>query len=206
MVGNLGALNWALENGLKVNTDYSFNIFNPYALRFIVDKGVEAATLSPELSLKQINQFTDLSKAELIVQGELILMVSEYCMLSGMLGEGQRYCKEKFCQQDNYYIKDEKGYAFPLATDRYCRFYLFNSRTLNMMENLDKLLKLKPYSLRIEAHRLNDEQIAQTVAIYKETLNKFNQGITLDLFTNKLELEKISNSPLTKGHYYRGVL
>lgn len=206
MVGNLGALNWALGNNFKVSADYTLNIFNPYTLKFMVDQGVEAGTLSPELSLKQVGHFPDLSQAELIVHGELILMTSEYCMLSGILGNGTSYCKEKFCQQDNYYIKDDKGYAFPIETDRNCRFYLFNSRTLSMIENLDKMLKLKPYALRIEAHRLDDKQIAKTIAIYKNALKELKLNIHPDLLNYKLELEKINNSPFTKGHYYRGVL
>ena len=206
MISNLGALNWCRENHLSASTDYTLNIFNPYALRFILDKNVSTICLSPELTLKQINQFPDLSKAELVVHGELILMVSEYCMLSGVLGNGASYCKEKYCRRDKYYIKDEKGYAFPIETDRNCRFYVFNSRTLCMVENLDKLIRRGPCALRIEAYRLDKEQIAKTVGIYRRVLDQLYKEIIPDLSKSKQELEQISNSALTKGHYYRGVL
>ncbi|HZK42692.1 MAG TPA: DUF3656 domain-containing protein [Syntrophomonadaceae bacterium] len=206
MVSNFGALNWCMQNKIEPVADYTFNIYNPYSLRFLLDKKIKRISLSPELNLKQINQFPDLSRVELIVHGDLILMTSEYCMLTGVLGNGKHPCKERYCEHNNYFIQDEKGFRFPVTTDAYCRFYVFNSRTLSMLEDLEKLTKKKPYALRIEAHRLSGEQLTRTVSIYRQVLEQINSNSKPDLLKAKLELTEVSSSPFTKGHYYRGVL
>lgn len=206
MVGNLGALNWCKEKGLNAIADYTFNFFNPYALRYILKKNIKRFCLSPELTLKQIAKFPDLSKAELIVHGDLILMTSQYCMLSGVLSKGEKPCRERMCRRNNYFIQDDKGFRFPIVTDAYCRFYVLNSRTLCMIEDLHKLIKLKPYALRIEAHKLRGEELTKTIAIYREALDQINNNLKPDLLEYKMRLMNISNSSFTKGHYYRGVL
>ena len=45
---------------------------------------------------------------------------------------------------------DEKGYEFPVATDEQCRFYVFNSRRLCLLDDLQQLWPLGCESLRIE--------------------------------------------------------
>ncbi|NLB89096.1 MAG: U32 family peptidase, partial [Syntrophomonadaceae bacterium] len=206
MAGNLGALNWCRQNNIKVTADYTLNFFNPYALRYIIEKDIDRVCLSPELTLKQMAKFPDLTKAELLVHGDLILMTSQYCMLSGVLSTGEKPCQGRICRKNNYYLQDDKGFRFPVVTDAYCRFYVLNSRTLCMIEDLHKLIKLKPYALRIEAHRLKGEQLTKTISIYRQALEQINNKQKPDLLGYKKELESISNSSFTKGHYYRGVL
>lgn len=206
LVGNLGALYWCKRNNLDMIADYTFNFFNPYALRYIIEKNVKRVCLSPELNLKQIAKFPDLSKAELIVHGDLAVMTSEYCMLSGVLSKGEKPCRERICRRDNYYIQDDKGFSFPIVTDANCRFYVLNSRTLCMIEDLYKLIKLKPYALRIEAHRLRGEELTKTITIYRQALDQINNNLKPELLEYKKQLGNISSSSFTKGHYYRGVL
>lgn len=206
MAGNLGSLYWCRKNNIKVTADYTLNFFNPYALRYIIEKGIERVCLSPELTLKQMAGFPDLSKAELIVHGDLILMTSQYCMLSGVLSQGEKPCQGRFCRRNDYYLQDDKGYRFPVVTDAFCRFYLLNSRTLCIIDHLHKLIKLKPYALRIEAHRLKGKQLTSTISIYRQAIGEINNNQKPDLPEYKKELESISNSSFTKGHYYRGVL
>ena len=66
-------------------------------------------------------------------------MQSEYCLLGGVLGGEGLKC-EAPCTRNDYYLKDSKGYEFPVAVDADCRFYVFNSRTLCMMEDLARVL------------------------------------------------------------------
>jgi putative protease len=110
-----------------------------------------------------------------------------------------------FCRQDNYYIKDEQGYEFPVATDADCRFYVFNSRTLCMMDKLDKIVELKPASIRIEARRLNPEAVKETSAWYRRALDEIWEGLHPDLQDYKEKLLP-PGEPFTRCHYYRGLL
>jgi putative protease len=205
MVGNPGAIKWALDKGISVMADYTVNVFNQYTLNFLLNQGLVGACLSPELNFKQLQGFPDFDKVELMVHGELTLMVSQHCMLSGVLGDNGGKC-EGFCLKDDYHIRDDLGYEFPVETDADCRFYVFNSRTLCMMDDLDKIVALKPGSIRIEARRTGEQEIFTIVKLYREALNKLSNDEEPDLNWYKEELARVSGSSFTKCHYYRGVL
>ncbi|MEN6351293.1 MAG: DUF3656 domain-containing protein [Syntrophomonas sp.] len=205
MVGNWGSLKSCLDCGIKVRADYSLNIFNPYTLRFLLEKGVKNACLSPELNFKQLQSFNNLDKVEMLVHGELILLVSEFCALAGIMGRGEGKCPNH-CRRDNFFLKDEKGYSFPLATDARCRFYLFNSRTLCMIEDLMRFVSMGAEGIRIEGLRLSKGQVNGVVSTYREALNMIGAGWAPELAEYRNKLAAFSSSPFTKGHYYRGVL
>ena len=203
MAGNPGSLRRCLQEGLEVFGDYTLNIFNRFTLRCLLEQGVKGVCLSPELNFTQLQQFGPLGQAELLIHGELILMLSQYCMLSGVMGQEGK-CPA-FCQQDRYYIRDEQGYKFPVATDADCRFYVFNSRTLCMMDKLDKIAELKPASIRIEARRLNPAAVKETCSWYRRALDELWDGLEPDLLKYKEKLLP-PGEPFTRCHYYRGVL
>lgn len=205
LVGNMGSMKWCLERGIKTRVDYSLNVFNSYSMEYLLSKGVIGVTLSPELSFKELMDFDYLDRAELLVHGELILMVSEYCSFPYLLGGDRKKC-DRFCLQDEYYIKDAKGYEFPVYTDAFCRYYVFNSRTLCLIEDLPKIADLGVEAVRIEGRRLSEEEVKKTVAIYRKALDIINSGGNFAGEEYKEKLREISRSDFTKSHYYRGVL
>jgi len=205
MIASWADLEWGINRGLNILADYSLNVFNRYTLRYLYDQGVSRVCLSPELNFSQLQTFGDCDKVELLVHGELIIMQSQFCMLGDVLGEDKKKCMAP-CVGKSYYIKDSKGYEFPVETDSDCRFYIFNSRTLCMLEDLPRILALKPSSIRIEARRFSDLQLCHTVKIYREAINEVLNGSKPDLRAYQQELNAINNSSFTKGHYYRGVL
>jgi len=205
MGGNLGTIKWCLDHQIQVRADYSLNIFNSWTVEKLFEAGVVGACLSPELNFRQLETMCNFDKLEILVHGELPLMVSQYCMLSGVLTAEGKPCRKE-CLLDDYYLRDDKGYKFPIATNAYCHFYLFNSRTLCMIDDLERVLRLRPESIRIEAHRLNRKQVAGTVRLYRKALDEIVNGIKSDLDHYKQELTRFCNSPYTKCHYYRGVL
>ncbi len=205
MIASWADLQWGLHRGVKLLADYSLNIFNSYALRFLFKQGVSGVCLSPELSFDRLQSFADFSKVELLIHGELILMESQHCMLGSVLGGGREKCLAP-CAGNSYYIQDDKAYEFPVETDADCRLYIFNSRTLCMMPDLPRILALKPASLRIEARRFNDEQLTDTIKLYRQALNELQKGTKPDLGVYQQDLAHTTPSSFTKGHYYRGVL
>lgn len=205
MVGNLGDLRAFLDRDISIYTDYSLNVFNSYSLRFLLDLGVKGVCLSPELSWKQLQSFGNIDKVEMLVHGELLLMISRHCMLGSVMGRKDAVCSG-YCRQDSFFLRDEKGFEFPVLSDRDCRFYLFNSRTLCMIEDLEKFLLLGPGSLRIEAYRYNEKQVSSIVRIYRKALQELSFGQRPELAEYKKQLIESSFSPFTRGHYYRGVL
>jgi putative protease len=207
LAGNPGAVVEAREQGFRVFTDYSLNVFNPEAMRFWMEEGASGVCLSPELNFSQLSEWTasELSAAEVLVHGELVLMVSEYCMLRGALDGGESTCSG-FCRRDKFALRDRKGFVFPVQTDANCRAYVLNSRTLCMIEDLPRLVDLGFGSLRIEARRGSPEYINGTVRRYRQALDLLFYGGEPDLGAMKEKLASIAPSEFTKIHYYRGVL
>jgi len=205
MIASWADLEWALQSGLETLADYSLNIFNRYTLRYLSQLGVSSVCLSPELNMEQLANFGDLHNVELIVHGDLILMQSQYCLLGGVLGGSKKNCNAP-CVSQGYYIKDSKGYEFPVVTDADCRFYIFNSRTLCMIEDLPRMMAMAPASLRIEGRLMTAENLGAAIQLYRQALNELLQGAKPELSIYKQELSSINNSSFTKGHYYRGVL
>jgi len=205
MAANLGAIKWCLDRGIRAKADYTLNVFNPYTLNTLLNMGVEGACLSPELSWNQLIDFGSLDYCEIVVHGEIIIMVSRYCMLRGVLGSEDGTCP-RFCRQKEYEIKDDKDYRFPLATDQYCRFYLFNSRTLCMIDEMRRIMELGVDSIRIEARRSGEQQVESWLTIYRLVLDEISRGIQPDMHRYEQQLAAASSSPFSKYHYHRGVL
>lgn len=203
LAGNLGAVNWSLRNGIPVHGDYGLNCFNQYTLDGLLSRGLNGVCLSPELNLEQLQGFRDLNCAELLVHGDLTLMVSESCPIEA--ARGGESCLNA-CTSAQFFLRDEKGYEFPVATDNKCRFYVFNSRRLCLLDDLERLWPLGLASLRIEAWRDSPTQIAETVAIYRRALVGLAQGKKVDLVLLRKVLQQKQGFSPTKGHLYRGVL
>lgn len=204
LAGNLGALRWGQQHGFTCRSDYSLNCFNQYTLDWLLTHHVDGVCLSPELNLEQLQSFRDLSSAELLVHGDLTLMVSQSCSIKAVQHQGEHGCGQA-CRQGRYWLRDDKGYEFPVATDRQCRFYVFNSRRLCLLDELERLWPLGCESLRIEAWRESPDKAAETVAVYRKALQGLMQGKKVDLALLRQVLQQKQGFAPTKGHLYRGV-
>jgi putative protease len=89
--------------------------------------------------------------------------------------------------------------------DADCRFYVFNSRTLSMLDDLPKLTALGPQALRLEMRRSSPQQVGQVVTIFREALQNIAADKSEGNESLKAELVLHSPSPFTKCHYNRGV-
>jgi len=203
MAGDLGGIYWCRSQGIPFWADYSLNVLNPVALTLLQSWGARGVCASPELNLNQLREFPDLTDVELLVYGELVLMVSQTCVLYEVL-ENKNKCSH-WCLRDQYYIQDEKGYAFPVAGDADCRFYVFNSRTLSMLDDLSKLVPLSPGALRLEMRRSSARQVGQVVRIFRKALANIAADQPEENESLKNLLARYSPSGFTKCHYYRGV-
>ncbi len=203
LVGNIGALEWCLKNNAEALADYSLNIFNPESLAFLLDLGVQGACLSPELDIKRLQDFRLGDNIEMLVHGDIQLMISECCIFNQLFGGEMGSCRS-FCQKQTMYLQDEKKYFFPVATDANCRFYIFNSRSLCLIEYLDRFLQMGVGWLRIEARRSPPEEVRNITSTYRQAIQKLEAGSKTNLsdFKDRLGLDPGS---YTRGHFLRGV-
>lgn len=88
MAGNLGTLRMAREMGFTLHGDYSLNILNSRALQAVRELGLEDATLSFEIGLKQAGRLSGELPRGIIAYGHLPLMTFRNCPAKGERGCG----------------------------------------------------------------------------------------------------------------------
>lgn len=200
LIGNPGALYRFRGLGIDIQADYTFNTFNSETIKALVQQGVKGVCLSPELNRVGLRRIVASHvPLEYIVHGQLMVMVSEHCVM-GNLGQ----CSGE-CHQRERVLMDAKGYKFPVFTDRYCRMHLFNSRTTCLVEELEELERMGIRLFRIEALLDTVDMVRQTVNIYREALDRIYKAQNPELSGLRARLETVAKSPLTRLHLKRGV-
>jgi len=189
LVGNLGILHHLQANFTNklIIIDYPLNVFNRLSVDFFMGFA-ERVTLSPELTLKEIGELAPYDPVECIIHGLFPLMISEHDLVGGLFS-GKR--------PDDLFLKDEKGYEFPVMTDIHNRTYIMNSRELCMLDYVPDIIKAGVSCLRIEARSYGPEMTGNITRDYREAIDDAVSGT---------KSEKRCTGAYTNGHYFRGVL
>ena len=87
----------------------------------------QRVTLSPELTLNEIRELAQSGPTECIIAGFFPLMVSEHDLIGGLYPEGK---------SGDIFLKDEKGFKFPVMTDTHNRTNIMNSRELCLLGSM----------------------------------------------------------------------
>lgn len=194
---SLGALARAEEARAVVEVGPHLPITNKLALQTAVDLGASRIWLSPELTLGQIAELADDSPAELgiTVIGSQELMVSEHCMLMSQ-GPCAQNCATCSRRKSPHFLKDRKGYEFPVISDQLGRSHLYNSVRLDTAHAVPDLLKAGVTWFMVDATLMNVEETSAAVARLAKARNLANsQGLSLP-----------KEEGATSGHLFRGVL
>lgn len=188
VTANLGIIN-RFNNRTSIIGDYKLNIFNNFSMQFY-EKYISGTALSVELNKKELEDILKHASipAQVKIFGKEELMVSEYCPIGSSFGgkSGSSSCRES-CQHGDYILKDRKNAEFILKTDKFCRSYIYNGVSTNLISNIDELKAKGVKSFRID---FIDEN-------YEETLR------VLQAAKNRKWTEDYVN--FTRGHYKRGV-
>lgn len=207
LAGDLGGCYYALQDNLKVVADFSLHVFNDSAADLLLQAGVSRLTLSPELNRRQLKGFAfkGSGSLELIIHGALPLVISEHC-IPGALAGGKGKCS--FPCKRSCFLKDRRGYLFPVVSDESCRMTIYNSRELCLIEYLAEITTEGYDILRLELRPYPAEHVLKVTSLYRRALTAAAHG-EWDRRKAKTaweELAELSQSGLTRGHYLRGVL
>ena len=188
-VGNVGALG-AARKRFKVSAEHWMNVYNTHALRFLKENGVDRAVPSLELNMKELRVLAKASKKigieiACLVHGEIELMTTRQCLVYNALGRGA--CGG--CEKTSFYIRDEKGFKFPVRRDERCLNHIFNSRELRMEGYIDFLLKNGVSNLRFNLSFKDESHIRIVLAAY----------------LRRVSLTRDDRTGFTRAHYFRGV-
>ena len=206
-VHNIGSLYAARQlTGLPVEADFSLISYNSEALRHLAELGVSRAVLSPELNMAQLSELAGQSPVpvECLVEGNLELMVSEYCCTGSFLGGLDRGSCGAPCVTSgkSFFLKDRKDIKFPLVMDQYCHMHLLNSSRLSMLPHAMKFRDMGISSLRIDGRYMDEGQLRKTVRNYRRYM-AYPAELTE---AEKKAVQQLEGENITRGHYFRGVL
>ncbi|MFZ5942487.1 MAG: DUF3656 domain-containing U32 family peptidase [Bacillota bacterium] len=212
LVGNLGTLNLAMEqNFANILIDFTLNVFNDLTILKLRESNCSQITLSPELNLQQINDFSFLGNIplEAIVHGNYPLMVSEHCTVGSVLGNKSfRNPCSGACTGGNFGLKDRMKFVFPIEMDENCRMLIYNAKPLNLFKDIKKILAAGINSIRIEGQKEDPKWLRTTTQAYRNAIDKWYQNRDSYEPSEGLNDRLLELQPegFTTGHFFRGVL
>ena len=193
---SLGAMERASEEGALLDVGSHVPITNGLSLAVASEFGAARVWLSPELTLRQIEEVAKDAPVELgvLLIGAQELMVTEHCMLMSQ-GPCDESCAECPRRKSPHVLKDRKGYEFPVVTDAMGRSHLYNAVELDIASSMPELLAAGISSYMVDATLMNAEETAHAVGRAIRALHVAqNDGNAI---------AKMPNT--TSGHLYRGV-
>ena len=193
---SLGAMERASEEGALLDVGSHVPITNQLSLAVASEFDAQRVWLSPELTLRQIEEVAKDAPVELgvLLIGAQELMVTEHCMLMSQ-GPCDENCAECPRRKSPHVLKDRKGYEFPVVTDAMGRSHLYNAVELDIASSMPELLAAGISSYMVDATLMNAEETAHAVGRAIRALHVAqNDGNAI---------AKMPNT--TSGHLYRGV-
>ena len=180
LISNYGGL---LEKNKELISDYTFNVLNSKAIYDLHKKGVKYVTLSVEASFNELKKivkgyekYGNNPNIEYVVYGKYMLMKLKYCPL-------KKYGECGDCQNHTYYLKDKYD-KFPLI-HKDCFSYILNSRSLNLIDEIDNI---RPYVKRFRINFTNEsyDEAYNIIKMFKEKLEGNLKGSHFDSKTDTL--------------------
>ncbi len=161
--------------------NYSLNVFNTHTMEEYKKLGINVVTLSRELNKEDLERILENSPidTELIVYGNLPIMVANYCFL-GKTNHCYPDCQKNCNKNNTYYLKDRLGFEFRILPD--------NFQTVTLICN-SKTLSISTKDLKVSSVRLD---------MIDETISQINEAIKKAYLREKLEGMQYTNGNLYK--------
>ena len=160
LVGNLGHIALAREEGFEIHGDLRLNAANGDTVAALECLGVADIVLSPELTLARMRDIGGESAA--IVYGRLPLMVTEKCI-------GKELADCKACNSGKLTLTDRKGVNFPVLREWEHRSLILNSLPIFMA---DKESSLRAAGLSMRHFIFSTETVREVDSI----IEKYKHG------------------------------
>lgn len=215
IVADMGVLQVAKQVAPKMEIHISTqaNITNKHTAKAFADMGAKRLILARELSLQEIKEIRDFVpksvEIECFVHGAMCISYSGRCLLSNYFcgrdsnhGECVQACRYEYAlsRRDNPAEKFEI-----LEDDR--GSYILNSKDLNLIEHLDKLVDAGITSFKIEGRMKSAFYVATVVNAYHRALKYLaeckaqNRAYSVPKQLAQ-DLEKTSHRRYTTGFYF----
>lgn len=194
---NGGIQNYNLNNDYILCSNYS-NVYNSNSILFYHNQGIKYVGLSVEMSSAEMKQAIDsfIHKYKtkpntfVMVYGRYELMLMKHCLINKKLGLNNKGCNK--CLEKQYYLKDRMGFKFPLIKSENCNLKLLNSKTVNLINNIDEIKNNGVNGILLDFTIENEMEVSKVLTSY---INKLNG-----------ENVKLQINDVTYGHFNEGIL
>jgi len=215
MVESIGAAEAAVvaKSNMPLSGSTSLNVWNHLTVKQLGQR-FSRLTLSPELSRNQLAELVARSRPdnapelELIVQGNLEVMVTEDCLPCA-------------AQKDARSIKAFWGLqdfkrTFPLWLDDDSRTHVLNAAETCLVDFMPRLFEIGLDGVAIDARGRTDKYAREMAEIYREAISltekrghdlepNIETNIEIDLGSLKEKARRISLGGITTGHFIKGL-
>ena len=196
MVDSMASLVRACSMGCTAELGPHVPVLNAQAARVACDMGAARIWLSPELTLGQIADISDTCSAPLglVVAGNQEVMVMEHCALMSQ-GACNEQCQTCARRQKRHYLKDRKGFDFPVVTDALGRSHIYNGVALDAVSCLPDLISMGVEAVMVDTTLMSEREAGRIAArVVKARDLAFKTGEALE-----------KQRGTTTGHLFRGV-
>ncbi|MCK5566844.1 MAG: U32 family peptidase C-terminal domain-containing protein, partial [Actinomycetia bacterium] len=184
------------------------SITNHHGVKVAEKLGASRVNLAREISFNDLKVIKKKSEVEIevFVHGALCISYSGRCMLSKYMagrdankGECAHSCRW------NYYLMEEQrsNLFFQIQQDK-SGTYIYNSRDLCLLPELNKLVSAGMDSIKIEGRMKTENYVSLVTWVYRMALDHIAEGsLTQDKIDYLMaELDKASHRNFTKGFMF----
>lgn len=179
--------------------DFSLNVANRLAAEWFRNRfGLERVTASYDLNANQLDALLQAAPPEwfeITIHQHMPMFHMEHCVFCAFLSSGRDYrdCGRP-CDRHDVRLRDRVGAEHPLKADAGCRNTVFNSQAQSGAEFVERLLALGARHFRVEFLNETPEEVARTIARYRQLLRHEISGGQL-----WRELKLINQLGVTRG-------
>ena len=164
---------------LPIHLSTQANTLNKYSAQFWVESGVERLILARELSLNEISEIAlsvkDKAEIETFIHGAMCISYSGRCLLSNYFskrdsnrGECVQACRWQYDLRET-----SKGGEFYTIEEDDKGTYVLNSKDLNMVEYIDKMVDSGITSFKIEGRMKGEYYLATVINAYRRAIDAY---------------------------------
>jgi len=164
--------------------DFSLNVANHFAAYYFKNQfELERLTVSYDLNFQQLEALLQAAPPEwfeITIHQHMPMFHMEHCVFCAFLSSGKDYrdCGRP-CDKHDVKLRDRVGAEHPLKADVGCRNTVFNARAQTGAEYVERMLALGVGNFRVEFVNETPEQVAQTIAKYRQLLRGEISGTQL---------------------------
>jgi putative protease len=196
VAGTLGSIRLLAEKGVGLQAHWGLNATNEHAVAQLAEMGCTFAWLSPELRIEQVAAIAVRSRigVGVAVAGRQEMMVTEHCILMAQ-GDCARQCPKCSRRKATGYLKDRRGYLFPVTTDPLGRSHVYNSVPLDVSHALGDILAAGVSAVRVDVESDSKSEALDRVRRVRAALNRALAGKPIE-----------KQRETTSGHFFKGLL